>query len=137
MVTQMNKKTPRDPATAVRTEQPIDGLLDASVFKALSDPTRLKLLAALAKCARPCSVSEVAECAKVDLSVVSRHLSALEDAGLLASEKQGRVVKYHVRYTEAAGLFRALSDALTDCCAGGCGCGPDCSCGCGGCQPKK
>ena len=49
-----------------------DRALDAELFKALSDPTRLKLLACLAKCSRMCSVTEVAECCSVDFSVVSR-----------------------------------------------------------------
>jgi DNA-binding transcriptional ArsR family regulator len=59
--------------------------------------------------------------------VVSRHLSALADAGLLESTKEGRSVSYRVRFAEAAAMFRALADALEECCPQGCKEG---SCGC-------
>ena len=72
---------PLTPRHAAARKGPIDAALDADLFKALGDPTRLQLLACLAKCARPCSVSEVADCCHVDLSVVSRHLALLQRAG--------------------------------------------------------
>lgn len=118
------------PASAVRVRRRIDALLDPALFKALSDPTRLRLLATLSKCGRPCTVGELALCAGVDLSVVSRHLSALSAAGVLLSNKSGRSVAYQVRFESLARMFRALADALTDCCPGGC-CGKGaCGCGC-------
>jgi ArsR family transcriptional regulator len=131
MMVQVRKRSPRTPRQAARVSRPIDALLDAEVFRALSDPTRLRLLACLAKCGRACGVGEVAECCAVDLSVVSRHLSALADAGLLDCTREGRTVSYRVRFAEAAAMFRALADALEECCPGGCGgkggaCGPGC-----------
>lgn len=123
MVVQVRKQTPATPRHAARLRRPIDGLLNAEVFKALSDPTRLRLLACLAKCARPCSVGEVAGCCAVDLSVVSRHLAALEKAGVLEMSKQGRVVRYRVRFTEVSGMLRALADAFDACGGPGRGCG--------------
>jgi len=126
---QLRKRRPRTPLAAAGVSRPIDGLLDAGVFKALSDPTRLRLLACLAKCGRACGVGEVAQCCAVDLSVVSRHLAALADAGVLESSKQGRSVSYRVRYTEMTEMFRALADALEACGPGGCeggACGPGC-----------
>jgi DNA-binding transcriptional ArsR family regulator len=131
MMVQVRKRHPAGPAQAANTEKPIDGLLDAGVFKALSDPTRLRLLACLAKCGRPCSVGELAQCCSVDLSVVSRHLAALADAGLLESSKSGRTVSYRVRFGAVADMFRSLGDALADCCPGGCR-GGACECGCNG-----
>ncbi len=121
-MTQVRNRTPRTPRTprqAARHRTPIDHRLDADFFKALSDPTRLVLLACLAKCARPCSVSEVAECCSVDLSVVSRHLALLADAGVLEARKQGRTVSYSVRFREVTQMLRALADALDQCCPGG------------------
>lgn len=93
----------------------IDDLLCPDLFRALCDPTRVKLLACLAKCGRSASVSEVAECCSVDFSVVSRHLSLMADAGVLRSEKKGRAVMYAVRYEEIAGKLRALADAIEEC----------------------
>jgi ArsR family transcriptional regulator len=126
---QVRKRRPGTPRQAARVSRPIDGLLNPDVFKALSDPTRLRLLACLAKCGRACSVGEVAGCCAVDLSVVSRHLSALEDAGVLESNKEGRSVSYRVRFAEMAGMFRSLADALEECCPEECpggACAPGC-----------
>ncbi len=126
---QVRKRRPSSPRQAAKVSRPIDGLLDPEVFKALSDPTRLRLLACLAKCGRACSVGEVAECCAVDLSVVSRHLSALADAGVVESSKEGRSVSYRVRFAEMAGMFRSLADALEECGPEGCkegSCGPRC-----------
>lgn len=125
MMTQVSKNTrrparaPRNPRQAARRPGAIDQRLDAELFKALSDPTRLVLLACLAKCARPCSVTEVAECCSVDLSVVSRHLAMLESAGVVEARKDGRTVFYTVRFREVTGMLRALADALDRCCPGG------------------
>lgn len=117
---QPRPRTPTTPKAAGSLRRPIDQHLSAELFKALSDPTRLRLLACLAKCSRPCSVSEIADCCSVDLSVVSRHLSVLERAGVLDAAKVGRVVSYSVRYTHLSGMLRALADALELCCPGSC-----------------
>jgi ArsR family transcriptional regulator, arsenate/arsenite/antimonite-responsive transcriptional repressor len=108
------------PKKALRVRGPIDATLDVELFRALGDPTRLVLLACLAKCARPCSVSEVAECCRVDLSVVSRHLSLMARAGLLEARKEGRIVRYSVRFSFFAGALRALADAIEQCAVSGC-----------------
>jgi DNA-binding transcriptional ArsR family regulator len=132
MMTQMSKKRestpPASPKKAAACCRPVDTLLDPDLFKALSDPTRVKLLGCLAKCSRACSVSEVAECCSVDFSVVSRHLALLEDAGILESTKEGRTVMYRVRYAHVAKALHSLADAIESCCpADRCNCKP---CGC-------
>ena len=66
------KKRPATPRQAAKVRGPVDGLLDVELFRALADPTRVRLLACLIKCGRGCTVGEVAECCAVDLSVVSR-----------------------------------------------------------------
>jgi ArsR family transcriptional regulator len=114
-VTQVTKHRPSTPRQAARRSAPLDKALDADLFKALSDPTRLKLLACLAKCGRMCSVTEVAECCSVDFSVVSRHLAMLADAGVLDFNKDGRTTFYQVRYEHLGRAFRALADAFSDC----------------------
>lgn len=120
---------PATPRAARRRTAPLDGVLHPHIFRALGDPSRIGILACLAKCARPCAVSEIAECCDLDLSVVSRHLRALEDAAVLASERQGRIVRYRVRYTEVAAWFRAVADAIESCARSGC-CDPASACGC-------
>lgn len=58
-------------------------------FAALSDPTRRAIVARLA--AGEVSVTEVAEPFAMSLPAVSKHLRVLEEAGLLARTKEGRV----------------------------------------------
>jgi len=113
------RSTPKTPKQAAACCGPVDDLLDPELFKALCDPTRARLLGCLAKCGRACSVSEIAECCPVDLSVVSRHLQILERAGLLEVVKQGRTVFYRVRYTQFCGALRGLADAIEGCCPSG------------------
>jgi ArsR family transcriptional regulator len=108
-------RRPRTPRQAAACCRPVDDLLEPALFKALGDPTRVQLLACVAKCGRACSVSEVAECCSVDLSVVSRHLQALARAGLIEPSRSGRTVSYAVRYSEVAAKFRALADAIQEC----------------------
>ena len=106
--------------------RPVDNLLDTEFFKALGDPTRAKLLGCLIKCGRACSVTEVAECCSVDFSVVSRHLSMLEGAGILEADKRGRTVSYTVRYGPFCNTLRCLADSIEDCCPAGTACKEGC-----------
>jgi DNA-binding transcriptional ArsR family regulator len=62
--------------------------LDAT-FSALADPTRRAIVTRLAQ--GESSVTELAEPFDISLPAVSRHLRVLEEAGLLAREKHGRV----------------------------------------------
>ena len=123
-MTQVSNSRPATPKQAARRPGPIDGSLDTELFRALADPTRAALVACIAKCGRSCAVGEVAECCSVDLSVVSRHLAQLARAGILEAEREGRSVRYRVRYAEVSGSLRALADALDGCCppGGACGC---------------
>ena len=104
--------TPKQAASCCR---PVDDLLDPTLFKVLSDPTRLRLLGCMIKCGRACSVGEVAECCSVDLSVVSRHLQALARAGLAVPSRTGRTVAYAVQSERLCASLRALADAIEDC----------------------
>jgi ArsR family transcriptional regulator len=124
-VTQLSKRRPATPRAASRRPEEIDRRLDPALFKALGDPTRSMLLSCLAKCGRPCAVGEIAECCSVDLSVVSRHLALLARAGILDSERDGRIVRYSVRHAELAATLRALADAIESCCSPD-GCIPCC-----------
>ncbi|MDM7930468.1 metalloregulator ArsR/SmtB family transcription factor [Tabrizicola sp.] len=59
------------------------------LFHALSDPTRRMMLTRLAQ--GPAPVSELAGPTGLRLPTVMRHLSVLEGAGLVATQKDGRV----------------------------------------------
>jgi DNA-binding transcriptional ArsR family regulator len=59
------------------------------IFHALSDTTRRRLLLAIAE--KDCMVTELAAPFAMSLNAVSKHLKVLEQAGLLARTKDGRV----------------------------------------------
>ena len=59
------------------------------LFHALADPTRRAILTRLAR--GPAPVSELAAPTGLRLPTVMRHLSVLEEAGLIATAKAGRV----------------------------------------------
>jgi len=90
--------------------------LSPGLFRALGDPNRLAILVALSDGGRERTVSEVASCCPVDLSVVSRHLRTLKEAGVLEARKQGKEVLYRVRFDALAAVLRNLADALEACC---------------------
>jgi DNA-binding transcriptional ArsR family regulator len=63
-------------------------MLDAT-FAALSDPTRRAILARLAT--GECSVTKLAAPFRVSLPAISKHLRVLEQGGLIARRKEGRI----------------------------------------------
>lgn len=86
------------------------------LFKALGDSNRISILNWLAEKAQPCNVKDISSCCNVDLSVISRHLKTLKEAGVLASEKHGKEVLYAVNARELAGQLRSMADSLENCC---------------------
>jgi DNA-binding transcriptional ArsR family regulator len=69
-----------------------DDALDL-VFAALSDRTRRNVLGTLTGSAEGLSVTELAQPHGMSLTGFMKHLRVLEDAGLLARTKEGRVVR--------------------------------------------
>lgn len=136
MMAQVSQRMPRarttppaSPRHAAKRKAAVDRLLDPELFKALSDPTRVRLLACLVKCGRRCSVTEVAECCSVDFSVVARHLAHLARAGAVEATKEGRTVWYTARCPNLCTQFRDLADSIEEWCANAC-CGEGNGCGC-------
>ncbi len=73
------------------------------VFKALSDPTRRRVLELLR--ARPMSAGELADEFNVSKPTMSAHFAVLREANLVASEKHGKSVVYQLQMS-------VLEDAL-------------------------
>ena len=95
----------------------------ALLFKALGDPTRLKVLDLLKargqSCCRLVARSEKGLCAcdietAVGLSqaAVSHHMDVLKRAGLVVAEKRGRWIFYSRNETAIARLAEALARAV-------------------------
>jgi|HubBroStandDraft_1064217.scaffolds.fasta_scaffold204958_2 DNA-binding transcriptional ArsR family regulator len=93
------------PDRQIDPDRPID--IDR-VFHALGDPTRRAILDALVE--KPASVSRLAEPLGVTLTAVMQHLEMLEQAGLVHTEKLGRVRTCHLE----TGGFRALEKWIRD-----------------------
>ena len=91
-------------------------LLSPRLFKALSDPKRLSLLARLAEARRPCTIGNIAEGSDIDMSVVSRHLGLLRDAGIIRCVKRGKEVWCTIEKSSVVKMLRDLANALEACC---------------------
>lgn len=70
------------------------------VFEALSNPTRRKILAYLAH--TDLTAGEIAAKFEMSKPAVSQHLSVLETAGLVTSEKKGQFVHYSLARDQLA-----------------------------------
>jgi len=82
----------------------------SDIFRALADPTRVRLLLALAR--EPLCVCDLSEVAGVSESAVSHQLRMLRDLRLVAWERDGKRAVYrladdHVRELLALGLAHA------------------------------
>jgi ArsR family transcriptional regulator len=65
-----------------------------NVFKALSDPNRIRILKMVTE--RELCLCEVRELLGLSNSTVSRHLTILRDAGLLLDSKDGKWVNFRL-----------------------------------------
>ncbi|MDR2114685.1 MAG: metalloregulator ArsR/SmtB family transcription factor [Bifidobacteriaceae bacterium] len=69
----------------------------AGVFKALGDPTRLKLAAAIAGSSNgELCICDLVEVAGLAQSTVSHHMKQLVDAGLATREQRGKWAYYRI-----------------------------------------
>jgi ArsR family transcriptional regulator, arsenate/arsenite/antimonite-responsive transcriptional repressor len=81
----------------------------ARVFKALADPTRLRLLSIIA--AQPdgeACVCNLTEPVELSQPTVSHHLKQLVEAGLLTREQRGKWAYYRVEQPALDALAEAL-----------------------------
>lgn len=86
----------------------------ADVFKAVSDPTRVRILAMIQRVGELC-VCHVESALELTQSRASRHLAALRRAGLLAMRRDGAFVHYHALDAGDAlplqgGILRTVSE---------------------------
>ncbi len=82
----------------------------AQVFKAMGHPTRLAIIDELTE--GPRCVRDINEIIDADLSTVSRHLSVLRNAGLVASEKKGNQVVYTLRCPCVTTFYACVESVL-------------------------
>jgi DNA-binding transcriptional ArsR family regulator len=65
------------------------------VFKALSDPTRRRVLQLLRE--RPMTAGELSDHFDVSKPTMSAHFAVLQEAGLIEAEKSGRSIVYRLK----------------------------------------
>ena len=70
-----------------------DERVDA-VFSALGDPTRRRVVRLLSR--GPSTATELAGDLPISRQAIAKHLSALDEAGLVRAERSGREVRYRL-----------------------------------------
>ncbi len=80
----------------------------ATVFAALADPVRLRLLSMVADAGEVCSCDLLAPLGKAQ-PTISHHTKVLADAGLITGEKRGRWVWWRVVPERLASVRDSLS----------------------------
>ncbi len=84
----------------------------ARILKALAHPTRLFIVEELARGER--SVRELTDMIGVEMPTVSRHLSVLRNAGILADDKRGLQVFYSLRVPCVLNFFKCVEAVQRD-----------------------
>lgn len=83
-----------------------------SVFRALADPTRRKILERLAEGDR--TAGEIAERFPIAFASVSHHLGILKAAGLVATEREGQFIRYRLNTTVFQEVMRYFMNRFGD-----------------------
>jgi ArsR family transcriptional regulator, arsenate/arsenite/antimonite-responsive transcriptional repressor len=97
------------PVTGAQLEQDESETL-ARIFKALGDPTRVRLLSMISAAdAREACVCELTDPVGLSQPTVSHHLKQLVDAGLLTREQRGKWAYYRVVEETLTALSHALA----------------------------
>jgi DNA-binding transcriptional ArsR family regulator len=81
--------------------------LSAPAFAALGDPTRLRIVGRLCE-GGPASIARLTEGEAVSRQAITKHLAALEDAGLVQSTREGRERVWELRPRRLAEIRACL-----------------------------
>ena len=84
----------------------------ARLFKALSDPTRLRILSLLNRYEGKICVCELVECFPLQQPTISHHLHILREARIVGYQKRGNWIYYYIRrdrLQELSGLIKVFT----------------------------
>jgi ArsR family transcriptional regulator len=84
----------------------------ATLMKALADPTRLTMVAALWKARSAMCICDFTADLELSQPTISHHMSKLKDAGLVDSEKDGIWTYYRLRQDLRASTRRLLANLI-------------------------
>ncbi|MFC3076795.1 autorepressor SdpR family transcription factor [Phenylobacterium terrae] len=82
----------------------------SGVFKALSDPTRRRILQLLRE--RPMTAGELAAAFPVSKATMSGHFAVLKEADLIAADKHGASITYRLRLSVLEDALLAFADTF-------------------------
>ena len=85
----------------------------AVIFAALGDQTRLRIVARLCE-QGPLSIRRLTNGAKVSRQAITKHLHALEEAGLASGSRAGRENVWELRANRLANVRRYLDQISKD-----------------------
>lgn len=91
--------------------QELGEVLDSRLFLAMAEPARVLLMKVLLERGRS-DVSQLAALVPQDLSVISRHLRILHEAGVVRREKVQRHVFYEIDPLECKRRFREMTEKV-------------------------
>lgn len=82
----------------------------SGVFKAISDPTRRRVLQLLRE--RPMTAGEIADHFPVSKATMSAHFAVLKEADLVAAERDGKTIVYRLRLSVLEDALLAFADSF-------------------------
>jgi DNA-binding transcriptional ArsR family regulator len=82
----------------------------SSVFKALSDPTRRRVLQILRE--RPMTAGDLANHFPHSKATMSAHFTVLKEADLVAAERNGKSITYSLRLSVLEDALLAFADSF-------------------------
>jgi ArsR family transcriptional regulator len=87
----------------------------ASLFRALADPARVKIVNLLARTTEPVCACEFEPALDLSQPTVSHHLKKLTDAGLVAREQRGKWAYFSLS-SDAVETLALVADLKGACC---------------------
>ena len=91
-----------------RTGSPATAARHAAIFKALGEPTRLRIVEFLRRRGGEATGSEIAEHAEISLALLCHHSEALLEAGIVRKRKEGQTSYWRLDRAVLAAVVRRL-----------------------------
>jgi ArsR family transcriptional regulator len=84
----------------------------SDLLKALSDPTRLTMMASLLRADAPICICDFTAALRLSQPTISHHMAKLKEAGLVESEKRGIWVYYRLKKKLSASTRSLLVELI-------------------------
>jgi DNA-binding transcriptional ArsR family regulator len=81
----------------------------AAILRAMAHPSRLSIMKLLEE-GQALTVSQIQEGVGIEQSAVSHHLGILRDKGILQSRRDGRFIRYFLKYDHLGMILRCVGE---------------------------